>query len=264
MKYGFIGGGRMARAMIEGILHAKLCVPKEIIVSSRNSQALALLAQETGVRTADDNAAVAREAEFIVLAVKPWDVEAALQSCNGALSHKLLVSVITGKSAASLQTLSGARVVRAIPNTGAMVGVSATALAAGSSATSADLARARQVFEAVGTVIVTKESLLDAVTGVSGSGPAYIYLIIEALSDGGVAAGLPRPVALNLAIQTVRGAAIMAEKTGLHPALLREMVTSPGGTTAAALGILEDASIRSALIRAVRAAERRSAELGAG
>ncbi len=263
MKYGFIGGGRMARAIIEGILRAKLCTPQEIIVSNRNAQALALLAQETGVRAANDNATVARESELIVLAVKPGDATTALQSCEGALSHKLLVSVITGKSTGSLQTLSGARVVRAMPNTGAMIGVSATALTAGASATSADLEQTRQVFEAVGTVIVTKESLFDAVTGVSGSGPAYIYLIIEALSDGGVAAGLPRPVALNLAIQTVRGAADMAEKTGLHPALLREMVTSPGGTTAAALTVLENAAVRAALIRAVRAAEQRSAELGA-
>lgn len=253
----------MAHAIIEGILHAKLCAPEEIIASSRNSQTLAQLTQDTGIHAAQDNKQVAQDAEFIVLAVKPWDVEAALKSCGKALSHKLLVSVVTGKSAEKLESLSGARVIRTMPNTGAMVGVSTTALAPGPSATPEDLSQARLVFESVGSVIEIKESLFDAVVGISGSGPAYIYLIIEALSDGGVAAGLPRPVALDLAIQTVRGAAIMAEKSGLHPALLREMITSPGGTTAAALGVLEDASVRAAFIRAVQAAQQRSAELGA-
>lgn len=253
----------MARAIIEGILRAKFCLPQEIIASGRNPHTLALLGKETGIRTAENNAVVAREAELTILAVKPGDVEIALQPCGNALSDKLLISIVAGKSASSLQAISGARVIRAMPNTGAMVGVSATALATGPSATPTDLDQARRIFEAVGTVVEIKESLFDAVGAVSGSGPAYLYLIIEALSDGGVAVGLPRPIALNLAIQTVRGAALMAEQTGLHPALLREMVTSPGGTTAAALGVLEDKSVRAALIQAVRAAKERSEELGA-
>ncbi len=263
MRYGFIGGGRMARAIIEGILRANLCLPHDIIVSSRSSQPLALLAKETGIRAAKSNADVAQEAELIILAVKPWDVATALQSCDNALSDKPVVSIVTGKSAESLQALSGARIVRAMPNTGAMAGVSTTALAPGPSATPTDLDQARRIFEAIGSVIEIKESLFNAVVGVSGSGPAYIYLVIEALSDGGVAVGLPRPVALNLAIQTVRGAAAMAEQTGLHPALLREMVTSPAGTTAAALGVLEEERVRAAFIRAVRTAKERSEELGA-
>lgn len=252
----------MARAIIEGILRAHLCLPHDIIVASRSPQPLALLAKETGVRAAESNITVAQEAPLIILAVKPWDIATALQSCGNALSDKILVSVVTGKSAESLQALSGARVVRAMPNTGAMAGVSTTALAPGPSATQMDLDQARQVFEAIGSIVEIKESLFDAVVGVSGSGPAYIYLVIEALSDGGVAVGLPRPVALDLAIQTVRGAAAMAEQSGMHPALLREMVTSPAGTTAAALGVLEDECVRAAFIRAVRAAKERSEELG--
>ncbi|PWU11705.1 MAG: pyrroline-5-carboxylate reductase [Verrucomicrobia bacterium] len=262
MKYGFIGGGRITRALVEGLLRAKLCLPQDIIVSSRSPEPLALLTKETGIRAGKNNAEVVQEAELILLAVKPWDVAAALQSCGEALSRKLLVSVVTGKSAESLASLSGARVVRAMPNTGAMAGVSTTAIAPGASASIADVERVRQIFEAVGSVIEIKESLFDAVVGMSGSGPAYIYLIIEALSDGGVAVGLPRSVALHLAIQTVRGAAIFAEQSGLHPALLREMITSPAGTTAAALGVLEDEGMRAAFIRAVRAAKERSEELG--
>lgn len=254
----------MARALIEGILRAQFCPPQQIIVSSRTPEKLTLLAQETGVRRVENNATVAKEAELILLAVKPVDVEAALESSRDALSDKLLISVVTGKSTTHLQRLCRARIVRAMPNTSAMVGVSTTAIAAGSSATTADLDQTRRIFETVGSVIEIKESLFDAVTGLSGSGPAYIYLIIEALSDGGVAAGLPHSMALDLAIQTVHGATMMAQKTGLHPAVLREMVTSPGGTTAAALGVLEDASVRAAFIRAVRTAEKRSAELGTG
>jgi pyrroline-5-carboxylate reductase len=148
-----------------------------------------------------------------------------------------------------------------MPNTAAMVGKSATALAAQSGLSGEDLAVAQKIFQAVGTVYAVTESQLDAVTGLSGSGPAYIYLVMEALSDGGVAAGLPRKLALELAIQTVAGAAETAIVTGEHPALLREMVTSPGGTTIAALSTLETAAVRAAFIDAVKSAAKRSKEL---
>jgi pyrroline-5-carboxylate reductase len=252
----------MAMALAHGMLRAKLCGAADIVVSSRSKSGLQNFVAATSVRGVATNADAVKAAEVVMLCVKPTDALKALAEAGTDWKGKLLVSVATGVKTAKLrEAAAGARVIRAMPNTAAMVGRSATAIAADESASRKDVAAAERIFRAVGTVFSVSEGQLDAVTGLSGSGPAYIYLIMEALSDGGVAAGLPRKLALELAIQTVAGAAEMAVSTKEHPAMLREMVTSPGGTTIAALAVLEKAAVRSAFIDAVKAAAKRSNEL---
>lgn len=262
MKYAFLGAGKMALALVHGMLRANLCTASDIIVSSRSRTGLQNFIAATEVCSVSSNAEAASQADVIVLSVKPTDALVALDSAAGGLKGKLLISVATGLKIDRLRkAASGATVIRAMPNTAAMVGKSATAIAADESATPEQIATAEKIFEAVGAVHIVSENQLDAVTGLSGSGPAFIYLVMEALSDGGVAAGLPRKLALELAVQTVAGAAEMAASTHEHPALLREMVTSPGGTTIAGLGALEAAATRSAFISAIKAAAARSKEL---
>ncbi len=264
MKIASIGAGKMAGALVRGLVQAKVCAPGEITVADPSSAARGALAARLGVLAADSNPAAIEGADAVLLCVKPGDVAAALESCRAGLAGKLLISIVAGLSLDALARLAGAdtRVIRAMPNTPAQVGCGATAYAAGANATDADMAVAEEIFGAVGLAFPVSESLLDAVTGLSGSGPAYVFLVIEALSDGGVAAGLPRPLASQLAVQTVLGAATMVAETGEHPAILREAVTSPGGTTAAALAVLESAAVRAALVEAVAAAAQRSIELG--
>ncbi|CAN5596938.1 pyrroline-5-carboxylate reductase [soil metagenome] len=262
MKYAFLGAGKMASALAHGMLRAGLCHAADLVVSSRSRSSLDKFCAATGASPAETNTAAAKDADVVILGVKPTDALVALKSCRDALAGKLLISVATGVKISKLQEAApGCRVVRAMPNTAAMVGRSATAIASQNDLPSGDGAIAEKVFQAVGNVYAVSESQMDAVTGLSGSGPAYIYLVMEALSDGGVAVGLPRKLALELAIQTVAGAAEMAISTKEHPALLREMVTSPGGTTIAALATLENAAVRSAFIDAVGSAARRSREL---
>jgi pyrroline-5-carboxylate reductase len=194
--------------------------------------------------------------------VKPQEAALAIQQAGAALEGKLLISIAAGLSLATLEKMAPkCRVIRAMPNTPAIIGRAATAYTGGANATQADKDCAEAIFASVGVVSYVQEKLIDAVTGLSGSGPAYIFLVIEALTDGGVSCGLPTNLARQLAIQTVLGAAELAKETGEHPAILREMVTSPGGTTAAALGELEQHGVRAAFIQAVRAADRRSKEL---
>jgi pyrroline-5-carboxylate reductase len=216
----------------------------------------------TGICVAASNAEAVAEADTVLLCVKPDVALKVLEECRQTLGDRLLVSVVTGLKIKAMRRIAGeCRVVRAMPNTAAMIGRSATAIAADQDTSREDVATAERVFGSVGKVFSVAEDQLDAVTGLSGSGPAFVYLVMEALSDGGLAAGLPRALALDLAIQTVAGAAEMAASTKEHPALLREMVTSPGGTTIAGLLVLEDAGVRSALINAVKAAAARSREL---
>ena len=264
MKYAFLGAGKMAMALIQGALRANLCSPSEIIVSSRSPSGLETLASVTGVCSGASNAEAVSDADTVLLCVKPADALKALQEAGNSLAGKLLISVVTGLKIFTLrQAAAGSRVIRAMPNTAAMVGRSATALAIDSDVTRADISTAEQLFSAVGEIFMISENQLDAVTGLSGSGPAFVYLVMEALSDGGVCAGLPRKLSQELAIQTVAGAAEMAATTKEHPALLREMVASPGGTTIAGLAVLEQAAVRSAFIGAVKAAAARSKELSA-
>jgi len=267
LTIGFLGAGRMATALAKGLVHAKLVHANRIIASDPLDAARSAFAKEAGVRTTASNLEVAQSAHVLVLAVKPDQVAGVLKEIRSAVTEKHLVcSIAAGVTLAKLEggLGEGARVIRVMPNTPALVGASATAYALGTHATAEDGLLAQKMFSAVGLAFQLKESLLDAVTGLSGSGPAYVYLVIEALSDGGVAAGLPRDVATKLAAQTVLGSAKMALETGQHPGVLKDMVTSPGGTTIEGIHELEKAGVRGALMGAVRAAAEKSKKLGEG
>lgn len=262
MKFAFLGAGRMASAIIQGMLRANVCAPSDIVAACPEPDLLQNLRDATAIPILTDNAAAVENAQAVILCVKPQDAATAIRQTGTALHGKLLISIAAGLSLETLQTLCPAsRVIRAMPNTAAMVGRAATAYAAAQGILESDRQLADLVFSSIGEVYPVEEKQLDAVTGLSGSGPAYVFLMLEALADGGVLCGLPRKLALDLAIQTVLGAAELAKATSEHPAVLREMVTSPGGTTAAALAVLEQRGTRSAFLEAVRAAERRSREL---
>jgi pyrroline-5-carboxylate reductase len=265
LTIGFLGAGKMATALAKGFIDADLASPKQIIASDPVEAAQNYFVKETGAKIAKNNSEVARFANVLVLAVKPGNVGELLEKIRGEFSEKhLLISIAAGVTISKLENALGgnARVIRVMPNTPALVGSSATAFALGKSATATDAKLAEKLFSAVGIAFQLKESLLDAVTGLSGSGPAYVYVMIEALSDGGVAAGLPRDVATKLAAQTVLGSAQMVLQTGQHPGVLKDAVTSPGGTTIEGLHELEKGKVRGAFINAVRAAAEKSKKLG--
>ena len=267
MKLGFIGSGKMATALVQGVIKSGACQPSDIVVSDAVPAAMQQLAALTGVRQAATNAEVIQTSDAIVLAVKPYDAIAALQKLPGsspAESGKLLLSIVAGLTIPRLEEAGGSRfrVIRAMPNTPALVLQGASGFSLGNAATGEDAEIAVRVFGSVGVAVQVKEELLDAVTGLSGSGPAYVYMIIEAMADGGVLMGLPRDLALKLAAQTVAGSAAMVLQTGTHPAALRDQVTSPGGTTIAGVEQLESKGLRAALIAAVRAATERAQQLG--
>ena len=264
-KLGFLGAGNMAGALIKGLLHAGVVLPSNIIASDVKLERLEQLHKTHGIRVTQDNHALAREVDVLVLAVKPQVIDKLLgEIANDVRPETLVVSVAAGVPIESIEARlqKGARVVRSMPNMPAIALAGATAISAGTSATEADLAIARALFEAVGRVVVLDEVLLDAVTGLSGSGPAYVMLIIEALADGGVKVGLHRDTALLLAAQTVFGSAKLLLDTGEHPGRLKDMVTSPGGTAIAGLHTLESGALRKTLIDAVECATKRAAELG--
>ncbi|MEK7366678.1 MAG: pyrroline-5-carboxylate reductase [candidate division NC10 bacterium] len=262
---GFIGGGNMAEAMIRGLLKARLLGPQEILASDVTAERLTYLQQTFGIRTSRDNAEVAGKADIVLFAVKPQIMSPVLDGLLDVITEeKLLISIAAGISTRLIaEKFPGkVRVIRVMPNTPALVLEAASALAPGAAATPEDLELAKRLFAAVGKVVVVEETLMDAVTGLSGSGPAYIFLIIDALSDAGVKVGLSRKVAQLLAAQTVLGAARMVLETHKHPGELKDMVTSPGGTAIAGLHTLEAGGLRTTLINAVEAATRRSMELG--
>ena len=255
----------MATALVGGVIQAGAFAPEDILVSDCYADAVAALSVKTGATAASDNAALATGADALMLCVKPSDALDALRGVREALAGKLVISIVAGLSLAKLAEAAGpsVRLVRVMPNTPALIHQGAAAFALGSTATEADASLVNRIFSSVGRAVQVKEQLLDAVTGLSGSGPAYVYLMIEALSDGGVLMGLPRDLALQLAAQTVAGAAGMVLQSGQHPAVLKDQVTSPGGTTIAGLEEMEAMAVRSALISAVRAATERSRVLGA-
>lgn len=264
-KIAFLGTGNMAEALIRGLLRAQSTTPEQLVATARRPARLEELSKAYGVRTTSDNLAAVRESDIIVLSVKPQAMLKLVTAIAPAVDdRKLLISVAAGVPMAALERALGksARIVRAMPNTPALVGAGACALARGTHASEADVATASSIFRAVGTTTEVDENLLDAVTGLSGSGPAYIFLIIEALSDAGVKVGLPRYTALNLAAQTVLGSAKLLLETGTHPGHLKDQVTSPGGTAIAGLHTLEAGGLRTTLINAVEAATRRARELG--
>ena len=264
-RLGFLGAGNMSGALIKGLLHAKVLPPERIVASDVKGERLAELREAHGIRTTTDNHALLRESDVLVLGVKPQAIDKVLTEIGAELRpDQLVVSVAAGVPIDALEARlpPGSRVVRSMPNTPAMVQAGATAIAGGTHATEDDLRLARELFEAVGRVVVLDEGLLDAVTGLSGSGPAYVMLIIEALADGGVKVGLHRDTALLLAAQTVFGSAQLLLETGEHPGRLKDMVTSPGGTAIAGLHTLESGALRKTLMDAVETATRRAAELG--
>ncbi len=255
----------MATALARGFLQAGLVAKRQVLASDPLEAARAAFQKDTGARVTASNAEVMEFASLVVLAVKPGHVEAALAELRDRWTpRQLLISIAAGVPLGKLEggLVEGARVIRVMPNTPALVGAAATTYALGKGATPADGELAHQLFSAVGIAYSVPERLLDAVTGLSGSGPAFAYLMIEALSDGGVAAGLPREVATRLAAQTLLGSAKMVLETGLHPGALKDMVTSPGGTTIEGLHELEKGGVRGALINAVRAAADKSRQLG--
>ncbi|HXN30427.1 MAG TPA: pyrroline-5-carboxylate reductase [Polyangiaceae bacterium] len=262
---GFLGAGNMAGALIKGLLHSGI-PPHRIIASDAKPERQEQLRAAHGIHTTGDNHALVRESNVVVLSVKPQVIDKVLTEIGGEVrAEQLVVSVVAGVSIDAIESRlpSGSRVVRAMPNTPATVQAGATAISAGAHARADDLRISRELFEAVGRVVVLEESLLDAVTGLSGSGPAYIMLIIEALADGGVKVGLHRDTALLLAAQTVFGSAKLLLETGEHPGRLKDMVTSPGGTAISGLHTLESGALRKTLIDAVEVATKRAAELGA-
>jgi pyrroline-5-carboxylate reductase len=264
-RLAFIGGGNMAEALLKGFLAARLFPPESLGVSDVREDRLALLARSYGVRTTLDNGTAAREADILILAVKPQVIHPVVEGLRTAVSPTtLLVSIAAGVSTAALEAHFShpTRVVRVMPNTPALVLEGASALAPGRHANEEDVALVQRLFNAVGAAVVVAESLMDAVTGLSGSGPAYVFVMIEALADAGVRAGLAREVAQALAAQTLRGAARMVLETGMHPGALKDMVASPAGTTIAGLHALERGGLRGVLMDAVEAAARRSRELG--
>jgi pyrroline-5-carboxylate reductase len=262
----FLGAGNMAEALVKGLLRAQVAEPHEIICADRRSERGPELTQRYGVRFTRSNREAVEQAELIILSVKPQVMNKLLDEIAPILNErKLVISIAAGVPIAAIERKvgHGVRIVRTMPNTPALVGAGATALSAGEHATAEDLKQARALFNAIGKTVEVDEPLLDAVTGLSGSGPAYIFLVIEALSDAGVKVGLPREQAQDLAAQTVLGAAKLLIETGEHPGRLKDQVTSPGGTAIAGLHTLEAGGLRTTLMDAVEAATRRSKELGA-
>lgn len=265
VRFGFIGAGRMAIALAQGFIATKLADPQQIVASDPSAAQAAEFRRATGAEILPDNPSVARAAETIVLAVKPQHMPAVLAELQGdAVTGKLIVSIAAGITLSRLQAGLGerARVVRVMPNTPCLVCQGASAYSLGPHATRHDAEVVEKMLSAVGQAHEVSESLLDAVTGLSGSGPAFVFSIIEALSDGGVKMGLPRALATALAAKTVHGAAALLLATGEHPGVLKDQVASPGGTTIAGLHALERGGLRAALMDAVEAATRRSIELG--
>ncbi|MCB1100484.1 MAG: pyrroline-5-carboxylate reductase [Verrucomicrobiae bacterium] len=264
MKLGIIGCGKMGTALLRGILARGICAEADVCASDAIGAATAALQQLHPDVIVGSNEAVARHSDALLLCVKPYQIVETLKQIAAAGGDPLVISIAAGVSLEKMQAAAGAegRVARVMPNTPALVGKGAAAFSLGGQCTEADGQTVMTLLSAVGHVEQVPEILLNAVTGLSGSGPAYIYTIIEALADGGVVMGLSKAQALQLAAHTVAGAAEMVIQTGEHPAVLRDNVTSPGGTTIAALAKLEEKGLRSALIEAVRTAALRAEELG--
>ena len=265
LRLGFLGAGQMAGALAKGWLAAGLISPTSCKASDPFTEARSRFQQQTGCATTADNRDVIASSDVIVVAVKPQTIPAMLGELRDAVTARhLIISIAAGVPLKRLaESLTpDCRLVRVMPNTPCLLGASASGFAAGPGAQPADIALVEKLFNAVGKAFALPEHLLDAVTGLSGSGPAYVYVMIESLADGGVRMGLPRDVAMTLAAQTVLGSARMVLETKQHPASLKDAVASPGGTTIAGLHALELGGFRGAIMDAVEAATKRSIELG--
>jgi pyrroline-5-carboxylate reductase len=264
-RIGMLGAGNMAGALIRGLLASKSVTADQISASDVRADHLKELEAQYGIKTFSDNRQLAAASNLVVLAVKPQVIDRVLDQMADAFApDTLLVSIAAGVPLRSLEARLPAhvRIVRAMPNTAAIALAGATGIAPGSRATDEDLEVTQALFAAIGRSVVLDESLIDAVTGLSGSGPAYVMVMIEALADGGVKVGLHRDTALLLAAQTVYGSAKLLLETGEHPGRLKDMVTSPGGTAIAGLHTLESGGLRRTLIDAVDSATKRAVELG--
>ena len=257
-----IGGGVMAEAILSRLLAQQVLPASAVLVSEPRADRRDFLAQKYQIQVTADNQAAVSTTEILLLAVKPqvFSTVAANITPN---KNSLVISILAGVTIDKLERAFPQQpAIRVMPNTSATVGMGMTAIASGTHAQPEHIQQAKSIFEAVGEVVEVPESSMDAVTGLSGSGPAFVALAIEALADGGVASGLPRAIALQLATQTVLGTATLIKETGMHPGVLKDQVTSPGGTTIAGVAKLESLGLRSALIEAVKTATRRSQELG--
>jgi len=268
-KIGFIGGGNMAEAMIKGLLSASFIESKNVFVSEPSEAKRDTLHAEYKIKVGADNRELVKKCDIIILAVKPQIVQKVLRDIASLVGRdKLVISIAAGVPIAIMDdVLRGGKnkkfsIVRTMPNTPALVQEGVTAIASGKHVNKTDVKIAHRIFEAVGRTVDVEEDQLDAVTGLSGSGPAYIFMLIEALSDAGVKMGLSREVSTTLTIQTVLGSAKLARESGKHPGELKDMVTSPGGTTISGLHALEEGSLRTTLMNAVEDATLRSRELG--
>ena len=264
-KIGFIGGGKMGEALINGILRAGLSSSDKIMVSDVDKKRLQILEKEAGIKTTQDNKKITSDSDIIILAVKPNMMGSVLDELNSEITSKhLIISIAAGIPLSFIESSlnKGCRAIRVMPNTPCLVGETAAGYVLGKKATRNDGKLVGQLLDAVGKSFLLDEKYLDAVTGLSGSGPAFIYVVIEALADGGIKMGLPRDVAITLAAQTAFGAAKMVLESGTHIGHLRDSVASPGGTTIEGLHALEKGGIRNALIDAVEAATKKSKSLG--
>ena len=263
---GFLGAGNMAEALIRGLVRGGHFPADRVIASAPRAERRDELTRQYGIQAYASNLELARRCDVLVLAVKPQILPKVLREIAAEVrKDALVVSVAAGVDTTTIEELlPGQRVVRSMPNTPALVGAGATAISAGKAATDDDMALARFVFDSVGLTVTLDESQLDAVTGLSGSGPAYIFLILEALADAGVKVGLSRRNAQRLAAQTVMGSAKLLLDTDEHPGKLKDMVTSPGGTAIAGLHTLEQGGLRTTLINAVETATKRARELSRG
>jgi len=264
---GFLGAGNMGEALIKGLLAAKLVPADAIFATDVRPERLKELDRQYGIQVSSDNADLVRRADIVILAVKPQIMDAvAAEIAPVVTRRKLLISIAAGVATDKIRARlhKDSRLIRVMPNTPALVLEGVTAIAKADGLEPGDLDVAREIFGAVGRVVVLGEELLDAVTGLSGSGPAYVAIVIESLADGGVRMGLDRATAMTLATQTVLGAAKLLLETGLHPGALKDMVSSPGGTTIAGIAALEEGGLRTTFIKAVERATQRSRELGQG
>jgi pyrroline-5-carboxylate reductase len=260
-RLGLIGAGKLAGSVIHGLMRAKFCPPGEIIASEPNEQTRAALQKETAISVTADNAEVAEKAEVVFIGVKPAMVLPVLRELSDELQNKLLISLAGGVRISSMEKIANARFMRALTNTPSAICRAATGIARGSRSTTEDVDLATKIFGAIGVVVEVKEEQIDAVTALSGSGPAFVYTVIEALAAGGTKMGLADDVALKLAAQTVLGAAQLMIESKMSPEELRKMVVTPGGTTAAGLAMMEKLGASESLIAAVEAATKRGREM---
>ena len=263
-KIAMIGAGQMAEALLAGLLASRSADPTALFATDTSAERRDLVKRRFGIRVGSDNCEAVSWADVVLLAVKPQSLDSVLEGIASTLAGRLVISIAAGVSIRRIagRVPHGTRIVRVMPNAPALVREGMSALAFGPGVTEEDISLARALFEAVGRVVTVEEHLMEAVTGLSGSGPAYVFMAIEAMADGGVKMGLSRSVAELLAAQTVLGAARMMLETGEHPARLKDRVASPGGTTIAGLHQLEQGGLRASLMAAVEAATKKSEEMG--